>query len=98
MKLHCLGTGRDKDNEKSLCFYFNRRPSDFEMRFLDVVLQRAAVCCPVRDPDSGHDVTPRLKVVEAIADWQTIDRAEGGLEGMERMAKRIIAPEEPNHD
>src|SRR6185437_15107724 len=45
--LRCPGVGRDADNEQSLCFYFNRKPTDDEMRFLHEVMQRAAVCMRV---------------------------------------------------
>lgn len=39
--LKCPGVGRDADNEKSLCFYFDRKPTDDEMRYLHEVMQRA---------------------------------------------------------
>jgi hypothetical protein len=38
------GVGRDAENEKSLCFYFSRRVTDEEMRFLHEVMQRAVAC------------------------------------------------------
>lgn len=41
-QLRCPGVGRDAENEKSLCFYFNRKPTDDEMRYLHEVMQRAA--------------------------------------------------------
>ena len=50
MRLKCPGVGRDKDNEQSLCFYFNRKPSDDEMRYLHDVMQRASECSPIADP------------------------------------------------
>lgn len=40
-KLKCPGVGRDAENEKSLCFYFDRKPTDDEMRYLHEVMQRA---------------------------------------------------------
>lgn len=40
-ELRCPGVGRDGDNSKALCFYFNRPVSDEEMRFLHNVMQRA---------------------------------------------------------
>jgi hypothetical protein len=42
--LKCSGVGRDAENERLLCFYFNRKPTDDEMRYLYEVMQRAAVC------------------------------------------------------
>jgi len=42
--LKCPGVGRDAGNDRSLCFYFNRKPTDDEMRYLHEVMQRAAVC------------------------------------------------------
>ncbi len=43
-KLKCPGVGRDAENEKSLCFYFDRKPTDDEMRYLHEVMQRAVAC------------------------------------------------------
>lgn len=40
--LRCPGAGRDAGNEKALCFYFNRAPTDDELRYLHDVMQRAA--------------------------------------------------------
>lgn len=59
MRLKCPGVGRDKDNEQSLCFYFNRKVSDDEMRYLHEVIQRASECSPIED----RSTTPRLKLV-----------------------------------
>jgi hypothetical protein len=39
--LKCPGVGRDAENEQSLCFYFNRKVTDDEMRYLHEVMQRA---------------------------------------------------------
>jgi hypothetical protein len=39
--LKCPGVGRDAGNDKSLCFYFSRKVSDDEMRYLHDVMQRA---------------------------------------------------------
>lgn len=44
--LKCNGTGRDKDCVSALAFYFNRRVTDDEMRFLDEVVKLAAVYMP----------------------------------------------------
>ena len=46
MPLRCAGVGRDKDCVSALEFYFNRRVTDDEMRFLHEVISRAAVCMP----------------------------------------------------
>lgn len=45
--LKCPGAGRVGDNDKALIFYFNRPPTDDELRYLHEVMQRAAVCSPV---------------------------------------------------
>ena len=45
-RLKCNGTGRDKDCLSALQFYFNRRVTDDELRFLDEVMKRAAACMP----------------------------------------------------
>lgn len=39
-ELKCPGVGRDVENEKALCFYFNRQVSDDEMQYLHEVMQR----------------------------------------------------------
>lgn len=39
--LECPGVGRDAENDKALCFYFNRPVTDDEMRFLHEVMERA---------------------------------------------------------
>lgn len=44
--LKCPGAGRVGDNDQALIFYFNRRPTDDEFRYLHEVMQRAAVCAP----------------------------------------------------
>lgn len=44
--LKCPGVGRDKDNISALQFYFSRRATDDEMRFLHEVMQRAVACMP----------------------------------------------------
>lgn len=44
--LRCPGVGRDKDNLLALQFYFNRRVTDDEMRFLHDVMRRAVACMP----------------------------------------------------
>ncbi len=39
--LKCPGVGRDAGNDQSLCFYFSRKVTDNEMRFLHEIMQRA---------------------------------------------------------
>lgn len=48
------GVGRDAENEKALCFYFSRRVTDYEMRFLHGVMQRAAACMPEESEDASR--------------------------------------------
>lgn len=45
-KLRCAGIGRDKDNPQSLSLYFDRSPTDDEMRYLHEVIKHACVCAP----------------------------------------------------
>lgn len=45
-QLRCPGIGRDKDCVSALEFYFNRRVTDDEMRFLKDVMDRAVACMP----------------------------------------------------
>lgn len=58
--LKCPGVGRDKDCITAMQFYFSRRVSDDEMRFLHEVMQRSVACMPrlselVREHDCpGH--------------------------------------------
>ena len=47
IRLECPGVGRDKDNIAALEFYFNRRVTDEEMRFLHDVMRRAVACSPI---------------------------------------------------
>ncbi len=55
-KLRCPGIGRDAENQKALCFYFNRPVSDDEMRFLHEVVQRAVAISMASPGDVGsHD-------------------------------------------
>ena len=48
--LRCPGVGRDKDNLSALVFYFSRRVTDDEMRFLHEVMRRGAACAPKAEP------------------------------------------------
>lgn len=43
MLLKLSGTGRDKDNDKALQFYFNRPVTDDELRFLHGIVQLTLV-------------------------------------------------------
>lgn len=52
-----LGCSRDKDNANSLAFYFNRPPTDAEMRFIDDVMARTA--CLVQSAVSTTEGTGR---------------------------------------
>lgn len=45
-KVSCPGVGRDKDNDRALQFYFSRRITDDEMRFLHEVMQRSVTLMP----------------------------------------------------
>lgn len=45
-KLKLNGSGRDKDHDKALCFYFNRPVTDAEMRFLHDCMDRTAALLP----------------------------------------------------
>ena len=45
-ELKVPGCGRDANYEKALCFYFSRRVTDNELRFLHEVMQRAVTCMP----------------------------------------------------
>lgn len=52
IKLSCTGAGRDADCISAVQFYFNRRVTDREMRFLLEVMQRGAALCPEEDKGS----------------------------------------------
>lgn len=45
-KLRCPGVGRGKDCISALQFYFSRRVTDDEMRFLHEVVQRSVALLP----------------------------------------------------
>lgn len=53
--LKCSGVGRDKDCISALQFYFSRRVTDDEMRFLHEVMQRSVACMPRL---SGEETRP----------------------------------------
>ncbi|KYK50340.1 hypothetical protein A1D31_39160 [Bradyrhizobium liaoningense] len=55
--LRCPAAGRDADNEKMLCFYFNRRVTDDEMRYLHAVMRQAAAYSPIIDGQPGKQTT-----------------------------------------
>lgn len=46
--LKAPGVGRDAENEKALVFYFSRRVTDDEMRFLHEVMQRSVALIDLR--------------------------------------------------
>ena len=50
-ELKCSGVGRDKDCISALQFYFSRKVTDDEMRFLHDVMQRT-VACVLQKPKS----------------------------------------------
>ena len=50
-QLKCPGAGRDAENTKCVAFYFNRMPTDDELRYLHEVTQRAALMCPLDKPE-----------------------------------------------
>lgn len=58
MNLECNGVGRDAEHLRSLCFYFNRVPTDDEMRYLHDVMRRATACNPHQDEHTDADVVP----------------------------------------
>lgn len=45
-KVRCNGIGRNADWPKSLVFYFDRVPTNDQMRYLHEVIQRACACMP----------------------------------------------------
>jgi len=53
IQLKCSGVGRDKDCVSGLEFYFNRRVTDDEMRFLHEVIERAVAVSLPFDPSAG---------------------------------------------
>lgn len=44
--LRCPGIGRNAEWPKSLLFYFDRVPTDDQIRYLHEVMQRACACMP----------------------------------------------------
>lgn len=56
--LKCPGVGRDKDCVSALEFYFTRRLTDDEMRFLHEVMQRAVTCMPVNNRYHDEEACP----------------------------------------
>jgi hypothetical protein len=54
ISLKCSGVGRDADNISALQFYFNRRVTDDEMRFLHEVMKRSVACMPAQ-PQSNPE-------------------------------------------
>lgn len=56
--LKCHGTARDKDCVSALCFYFNRRVTDDELRYFDEVMKRAAHLAPLAAHDAAAEEKP----------------------------------------
>jgi hypothetical protein len=48
-------------NEKTLCFYFNRRVTDDEMRHLHAVIRQAAAYSPIIDGQPSKQTTGVLR-------------------------------------
>ena len=65
-QLKCPGVGRDKDCISTLRFYFTRRVTDDEMRFLHDVIQRAVACMP-QSKDERWAQLDREKKLEMLA-------------------------------
>ena len=65
------GVGRDAEHEQALCFYFDRKPTDEEMRFLHEALER----------ETGN-LHPRK--MTALPDWPPRVSATGLREGHRR--------------
>ena len=55
--LRCPAAGRDAESEKTLCFYFNRRVTDDEMRYLHAVIRQAAAYSPIIDGQPSKQTT-----------------------------------------
>jgi hypothetical protein len=56
-RLKCNGVARDEGDERSLSFYFSRRVTDDELRYLHDVMKRAAATVrnSVMDPERSPD-------------------------------------------
>lgn len=77
--LKCPGVGRDKDNVAALQFYFNRRVTNDEMRFLHDVMKRAVASAPKK---------PSLRVVPKA--WNGGSR-ESALAAAANATERAVA-------
>ncbi len=73
-KLKCPGVGRNGDHDGSLIFYFSRRPTDDEMRYLHDVMKRAAECSPIVEPRDSPNV-PEWRKLRVVGDTDEIDGA-----------------------
>lgn len=49
--LKCNGVGRDAEHDRAVCFYFSRKVTDAEMRFLHDCVARAAIMAPSASED-----------------------------------------------
>ena len=56
-KLRCAGVGRNAEWPKSLLVYFDRVPTDWELRFLSGVLSRACACMPRVPTEETHQTS-----------------------------------------
>lgn len=52
-ELKCNGVGRDAEHDRAVCFYFSRKVTDAEMRFLHDCMARAAIMAPSAPDDDG---------------------------------------------
>lgn len=52
--LKCNGVGRDAEHDRAVCFYFTRKVTDAEMRFLHDCMQRAAIMAPSAADEDGE--------------------------------------------
>ena len=57
-KLRFNGIGRNAEWPKSLLVYFDRVPTDWELRFLSGVLARACACMPRASAEVIHQTLP----------------------------------------
>lgn len=64
--LRCTGCGRDANN--SLAVYFNRRPTDDEVRFIHECIRRAACLAEAPEPDAAQ---AKLRLVPLEGDHYT---------------------------
>ena len=61
LELH--GVARDAEREDALCFYFSRKPTDEEMRFLHEAMERETGNLHPRKLDFLPDWPPRISAI-----------------------------------